>query len=244
MSRRCYSEAMSTGVAKSRAGLVLIWLYLTIALPVPVVLFRFFVWFREIHWKYKYGNPSRQAVASCPVKGCKVRRSRMRSILTGVRDLIDIGAFMWRNPETDFVNMYHALEAGKTRSESVYYSWGSMFSKAEESTECAIAVYRRGLEIYPDSGLLRENLLSLLMDLQNWHEVAHEAALLGWFASGRSRYWAYSCLGYAQFQMGDYEAAAEAYTMALKLKSDSAETVAALRYCREQWTNSSPVDPA
>jgi hypothetical protein len=44
--------------------------------------------------------------------------------------------------------------------------------------------------------------------------------------------------------MGNYEAAVQAYTMALKLKPDCAKTVAALRYCREQWTTSGPADPA
>lgn len=235
---------MSTSAARLRVGLVLTWVYLAVALPVPLALLRAFVWFRGLHWNYKYGNPSHQTVESCAGKVRKCRRSRMRSVPTVVRDLIDIGALMWRNPEMCLVDVYHALDAGKSRSEGVYYAWGSMFSKTAETAEFAVAVYRRGLEIYPDSDRLTENLISLLMDLKNWREAAQEASLLGWFTSGRSRYWAYSCLGYAQIQLGDYEAAAQAYTTALQLKPGCAETAAALRCCNERVAASDQTDPA
>lgn len=221
------------------------WVYLAIVLPVPLALLCVIAWYRKLRWNYKYGDSTHQTVASCSGKGGKGRRPRRRSsLLTVIRDLTDFTALIWRNPEMSFVDMYHALDAGKPRSESMYYSWGSLSSKTAETEELGRAVYRRGLELYPDSGLLRESFLSLLMDRKDWHGVAQEAACLGWFASGRSRYRTYLCLGYAQIQMGNYEAAVQAYTMALKLKPDCAKTVAALRYCREQWTTSGPADPA
>ena len=215
---------------------------MAVLLPVPLLLIGVYLRFQKMRWRYKYGALARKQGRPCQSECDKARRSEKWPQGSLVRDLIDFCVVMWRNPEMPFVEMFHVLFNGRPRSESLYYGWGGAFSANEETRELAVDIYRRGLELHPDSVLLGERLVALLKEAGDWRGVARYAGVLSWFAVGSRRYHAFANLGYAQYRLGNYKAAADAYTVALELKPDSAETASALRYCRGQLTETDPVD--
>ncbi len=235
---------METKVVKARAEMILLVVYLAVVLPVALVLMAGYLKIKKIRRRCKCGTPPVQVRSPNPPEYRKARLSEKWPQGSVIRDLADFFAVMWRNPEISFENAYHVFVAGKPRSEYFFYGWSAAFSRPPlANKEHATAVCCQGLELHPDSIMLREKLVELLKDAENWRGVAQEAAILAWFASGSRQYYVFVNLGYAQYRLGNYEAAVENYTKALDLQPDSAETASALSYCRAQLAGTAPDAP-